>query len=151
MSEEGAGQGKSGRRYGRRAAAGPRPVAADPRRGRGQAGEDLARRHLEAHGYEIIETNFRTRYGEIDIIARRGELVAFIEVKARRSSRCGEPFEAVGPRKQNQIRRLAQVWVAAHQSDSTFRQCAFRFDVIGIMLDAADGAAQLIHMEDAFR
>ncbi|MHB0866953.1 MAG: YraN family protein [Thermoleophilia bacterium] len=129
----------------------PRHVTTDPRRGRGQAGETLARRHLEAYGYDIIQTNFRTRYGEIDIIARKGELVAFIEVKARRNSRCGEPFEAVGPRKQNQIRRLARMWVAAHQSDSSFRQCVFRFDVIGIMLDDEDGAVQLQHMEDAFR
>lgn len=151
MTDGGAGQGKKERGQDREASAEPPPRTCDPRRGRGQAGEALARRHLQGHGYEILETNFRTRYGEIDIIARRGELVAFIEVKARRSRRCGEPFEAVGPRKQNQIRRLALMWVAARQSDSSLRQCSFRFDVIAIMLDGEGGAAQLLHMEDAFR
>jgi putative endonuclease len=108
-------------------------------------------RHLEERGYHILETNYRSRYGEIDIIARRGELVAFVEVKARRGVRHGAPFEAVGPRKQNQIRRMAHMWVAAHQSDNSCRSCAFRFDVISIILDEAGGVKSLEHMEDAFR
>lgn len=120
----------------------------DPRCHRGRAGEALACRFLAHHGYTIIQTNFRSRYGEIDIIASRGQVIAFIEVKTRLSRRCGDPFEAVGPRKQNQIRRLAQMWLAANQGDRQLRACEFRFDVISVMMSgrdegdcAADGSA----------
>lgn len=122
----------------------------DPRVGRGRAGERLARLHLEERGYEILETNFRSRYGEIDLIARCGDVVAFIEVKARRSRRHGEPFEAVGHRKQGQIRRMAEMWVAA-RGERSLRECSFRFDVVSIMLDQYGGCAELAHIEDAFR
>jgi len=113
----------------------------DPRCRRGRAGEALARRFLEFHGYTIIQTNFRSRYGEIDIIARRGLVIAFIEVKTRLSRRCGDPFEAVGLRKQNQIRRLAQMWLAVNQGDRQLSACEFRFDVISVMMsEREDGA-----------
>lgn len=123
----------------------------DPRPQRGRTGELLACEHLEARGYEVLERNFRSRYGEIDIIARRGRLVAFVEVKARRSRRCGEPFEAVGPRKQAQIRRMAEMWVAGRQRDPKVRECSFRFDVISIMLGSDGSAAECLHLQDAFR
>ena len=131
----------------------------DPRCRRGRAGEALARRYLEYHGYTIIQTNFRSRYGEIDIIAGRGQVIAFIEVKTRLSRRCGDPFEAVGLRKQNQIRRLAQMWLAAHQGDRRLSAREFRFDVISVMMsEREDGAGAsdqsfggIEHMEDAFR
>jgi putative endonuclease len=124
---------------------------ADPRRIRGRAGEAIARRFLEEDGCEILETNYRSRYGEIDIIVRRGSIVAFVEVKARRSRRHGEPFEAVGHRKRNQIRRMAAMWVAAGQSDQGLRACSFRFDVISILLDGKGGLREISHMKDAFR
>lgn len=136
----------------------------DPRCRRGRAGEALACRFLAHHGYTIIQTNFRSRYGEIDIIARRGAVIAFIEVKTRLSRRCGDPFEAVGLRKQNQIRRLAQMWLAANQGDRQLRACEFRFDVISVMMsgrEEGEGSgdefagdesfAGIEHMEDAFR
>lgn len=126
-------------------------TSGDPRRGRGRTGEAWARRHLEELGYKIIHSNYRSRYGEIDIIASRGGIVAFIEVKARRGLSHGEPFESVGARKQRQIRRLAQMWVAERQSDPIYRQCSFRFDVISIILEENGGVKTLEHMEDAFR
>lgn len=122
----------------------------DPRAGRGRLGERLARQHLEDSGYEILHTNFRTRYGEIDIIAQRGAIVAFVEVKARRSRRHGEPFEAVGTRKQNQIRRMAEMWVAAY-SGPELSAYSFRFDVASILLNEEDGTADIEYIEDAFR
>ena len=123
----------------------------DPRRGRGRRGEQLARDHLASRGYDIIQTNFRSRYGEIDIIARKGDVVAFGEVKARRDRFFGEPFEAVSPRKRAQIRRMARAWLMANAHDPAYGDCCFRFDVISIMLDEAGGASELDHMEDAFR
>ena len=133
------GQGETGR------------TGLDPRVARGRAGEAIARRHLERHGYTIIETNYRSRYGELDIIARIGDIIAFIEVKARRGRRFGEPFEAVGPRKQAQIRRMATMWLAEHQRDEGIARMSFRFDAVAIMLDGRDEEAQLLHLKDAFR
>lgn len=133
----------------------------DPRKQRGRAGEELACRFLEHSGYTIIETNHRSRYGEIDIIARQERILAFIEVKTRLGRRYGEPFEAVGSRKQNQIRRMASMWVAAHQNDPVLRECEFRFDVISVKLSELEsqgntysegnGFSGIEHMEDAFR
>ncbi|MHB8793558.1 MAG: YraN family protein [Thermoleophilia bacterium] len=110
----------------------------DPRKSRGRAGEELACLFLEHHGYSIVETNHRSRYGEIDIIARKETTLAFVEVKTRLGRSFGEPFEAVGPRKQNQIRRMASMWVAANQGDPELRQCEFRFDVISVYLSGRE-------------
>ncbi|MFA6000686.1 MAG: YraN family protein [Thermoleophilia bacterium] len=123
----------------------------DTRRTRGKAGEEIARRYLKDHDYSILASNFSSRYGEIDIIVRRGGIVAFVEVKARRDKQFGEPFEAVSPRKQNQIRRMAEMWLAANEGDAALEDCDFRFDVVSIMLDENDTATQLLHIEDAFR
>lgn len=134
-----------------RATAAAPAAGQDPRRRRGQAGERIAQEHLLANDYSILSVNFRTRYGEIDIIARDGGTVAFVEVKARRNKKFGEPFEAVSPRKQQQIKRMASIWLAANQGEESLRGCEFRFDVISILLDADGGAAELLHLEDAFR
>jgi len=139
----------------------------DPRQSRGQAGEALARGYLEQAGYTIIETNYRSRYGEIDIIAFQDRILAFIEVKARLGNRFGQPFEAVGPRKQNQIRRMASMWLATRQGDPVLQECEFRFDVISVNLSELDIPAEqelrsaaksemksapgITHMMDAFR
>ncbi|MFA5809465.1 MAG: YraN family protein [Thermoleophilia bacterium] len=123
----------------------------DSRRTRGRAGEEIARGYLSDHDYSILASNFRTRYGEIDIIVQRGGIVAFVEVKARRDKQFGEPFEAVSPRKQGRIRRMAEMWLAANEGEAALADCDFRFDVVSIMLDENDRAAQLLHIEDAFR
>jgi putative endonuclease len=122
----------------------------DPRPRRGRAGEAIAADHLQQQGYAIIEANYRTRYGELDIIARLGDIVAFVEVKARRDKQFGEPFEAVGPRKQSQIRRMARMWLSEHERDPFLNSCRFRFDVVSIMLDEHDEMVELLYIEDAF-
>lgn len=137
----------------------------------GRAGENLACKFLESRDYSIIETNYRSRYGEIDIIARRGGVIAFVEVKTRLGRGHGEPFEAVGARKQAQIRRMAEMWLAGHRRDRALSECVFRFDVISVKMDGrspAGGKANfdgsegtrpagvkkipgIEHIEDAFR
>ncbi len=102
----------------------------DTRIGTGRTGEDLAVSYLENHGYTIVERNFRMRMGEIDIIARDGEHLVFIEVKTRRSGRFGSPFDAVDFRKQQQVSRVALAFMSRHQ----FREIPVRFDVIGVQL-----------------
>ncbi len=131
--------------------AGSAAEGGDPRRGRGRRGEQLACRHLLHRGWRIIQTNYSSRYGEIDIIARRGDTVAFIEVKARRDRVMGEPFEAVGRRKQRQIRNMAETWLIARLNSEEYRDCQFRFDVISIILGDDGSAVELNHIEDAFR
>src|ERR1700733_12536502 len=89
--------------------AGARPP--DPRRRLGALGEQLAAEHLERLGYRIVERNYRTRWGELDLIAHDGRLLAFVEVKTRRASGgAGSPFEARNRRQQTQGRRIAAGW-----------------------------------------
>lgn len=126
-------------------------LAADGRPQLGRRGEAAAARYLRRRLYSIVDTNYRTRYGEIDIIARRGDVVAFVEVKTRSGESFGKPFEAVGPHKQEQLRRMALVWLAARQRDPALKECSFRFDVISIAMGAAGRVEHLEHLEDAFR
>lgn len=91
--------------------------------------EKLAGNYLEQHGYEILEYNFRCRMGEIDIIARDGEYLVFVEVKYRSSSRTGSPLEAVDTRKQRIISKVASYYCLTHGCGEG-QPC--RFDVVAI-------------------
>lgn len=116
----------------------------DQRLSLGRWGEQLAVRYLKRRLYRIVDTNFRAPTGEIDIIARRGKMIAFVEVKTRRSNRCGEAVEAVNARKQRQIIRTAQ-WYLAQHGESSLQP---RFDVIAIQAD--ETSHELKHLIDAF-
>lgn len=111
----------------------------------GAAGEEMACRYLEQNGFRIIERNWRTRSGEVDIIARCGDTVVFIEVKTRRGRAFGEPEEAVTPAKARKIRQLAAEYLV---TVSPSREV--RFDVIGLLLDAEGNLLQLRHITNAF-
>lgn len=116
----------------------------------GRVGEDLACRTLERSGYEIVARNCRTRAGEIDVVALDRGTLAFVEVKTMRTgSRSGpeRPALAVGPRKQQQIRRLARAWLGENRPP---RHHSIRFDVIGIKLDPGDHPVEIDHIENAF-
>jgi putative endonuclease len=110
----------------------------------GRAGEDAAVRHLRSRGFAIVERNWRCDAGEIDVVAARGRLLVFCEVKARSSNACGVPAEAVDPRKQARLRRLAGRWLAERRP----RARALRFDVISVL--ARGGRIEIEHIEDAF-
>ena len=94
----------------------------------GQAGEKAAASLLRKEGFRIVERNFRTPLGEIDVIAEEGDVLCFIEVKARRSSAYGGPAEAVTPRKQHQIAKVAAVYMSRNYPEG--RTC--RFDVVTV-------------------
>ena len=111
----------------------------------GAWGEELALRHLLSRGYELVERNYRTRYGELDLILRQGNTLVFVEVKLRRGTGFGDPLEAVTPRKQCAIRSLAEQYLS--ERDPTFD--AVRFDVVGILADG-DGPPRVHHLKDAF-
>jgi putative endonuclease len=116
----------------------------DPRRQLGDAGEDLAAAALKKQGYKILERNYVTPLGEIDLIARhRGELV-FIEVKTRRSNRFAEPQDAVTPAKQARLQRLADYYLQRKR----LGEVEIRFDVVGITW--ADDRPSVEIIQDAF-
>jgi putative endonuclease len=112
----------------------------------GEKGEQLAVDHLQRNGYAILERNFRSRGGEVDIVAKdRDGCIVFVEVKARRSLAYGVPQLAVTPRKQRQIAKGALSWL----SRKRLHDQSARFDVIAVLLH--DGVThQLEHIVNAF-
>lgn len=96
----------------------------------GKAGEQLAAEQLVLKGYSILQRNYRTRAGEIDIIARQGKTLVFAEVKTRSTELFGSPAAAVTPRKQAQISRVAEEYLIR---ENLFDSPA-RFDVISILV-----------------
>jgi putative endonuclease len=93
-------------------------------------GEDVACRELARRGYAILARRFRTRYGEIDIVARDGPALVFVEVKTRSSRRFGMPAEAVTGRKQAKIALMASEFL----SRWGLRQVPCRFDVVAVLV-----------------
>jgi putative endonuclease len=83
----------------------------------GRRGEELAARYLADAGYTILERNWRCARGEIDIVARSGGELVFVEVKTRAGLAYGHPFEAITARKLSRMRRLAGEWCAAHPDE----------------------------------
>lgn len=100
------------------------------RRAVGTAYEKQAGAYLVGQGYEILEYNFRCRIGEIDIIARDGAYLVFVEVKYRRSTENGSPLEAVDRKKQRIISKVATYYCLTHGYGET-SPC--RFDVVAIL------------------
>jgi putative endonuclease len=130
----------------------------DPRRELGATGERLARAHLEARGLAILDANFRTPRGELDIVAADGRCLVFCEVKTRMvSPRAAAetsadelgPLAAIGPRKQRRLRLLAREWLARRGADGPWRS-ELRFDAVAIELDRAGRLVRLEHLEGAF-
>jgi len=105
---------------------------ADRRRALGQAGEDLASRWYEDHGYEVLDRNWQRREGEVDLIVRRGATVVFCEVKTRSSDRFGTGAESVLEAKQRRIRRLASRWLSELTPAVGRARVVVRFDVVSI-------------------
>lgn len=110
----------------------------------GRRGEAAAARHLEEIGYRILARNYRTPAGEIDIVARDGDVLVFVEVKARRSARFGPPKAAVDRRKQRKLARCAQHYL---KRTGRTRQRA-RFDVASVR--PADEGLQVDVIRNAF-
>ncbi|MDO4438497.1 MAG: YraN family protein [Eubacteriales bacterium] len=98
--------------------------------------EDIAVRNLKQSGYVILTRNYYTRYGEIDIIGRDGDVLCFIEVKYRKSSRYGMPYEAVDSRKQRKIIRTSEEFIYKNEDKliELFHEFPqIRFDIVEIL------------------
>ncbi|HET6999264.1 MAG TPA: YraN family protein [Solirubrobacterales bacterium] len=117
----------------------------------GQMAEDLVARRLAAAGWEIVERNARTRYGELDIVALDGRTLVFVEVKAGRAGAVfgpERPILAVDNRKQLRVRKLATAWMAERRVASRYNE--IRFDAVGVTFDRSGRAVDVEHIEAAF-
>ncbi len=111
----------------------------------GLYGEDIARTELERLGYQILDRRYRSRFGEIDLIARDEATVVFVEVKTKTDSRFGDPAEMVTLQKQRRLVSMAEEYVSGHALQAT--PC--RFDVVSV--DASCQPARITVYKDAFR
>jgi putative endonuclease len=117
----------------------------------GRAAEDLVARRLARSGWEILERNARTRFGELDIVALDRRTLVFVEVKAgRKDSAFGpeRPILGVNHRKQQRVRRLATAWMAENRG--AIRYDGIRFDAIGVTFDRNSQVIDLEHLVGAF-
>lgn len=110
----------------------------------GLLGERIAARWLKRDGWQVVAHRFRTGHRDIDLIVRRGNEVAFVEVKARRGEQFGSPVEAVHFRKRRELGRSARIWVDRHGSDTL----QYRFDVVGILVSGQ--TVRVRHIPNAF-
>ena len=112
----------------------------------GDMGEKKAVKFLKKKGYKILETNFKTNFGEIDIIAKKDEYICFVEVKTRSTDDFGEPREAVDFYKQKKITSVAQYYITKQKDD-----VLCRFDVIEVKYKKENlKITEINHIEDAF-
>lgn len=122
------------------------PAMTRVRQAVGEFGERLAVRHLvETERLVLLDRNWRTATGEVDIIARDGDVLVFCEVKTRRGPAFGTPAEAVGPRKVARLRRLAAEWLAR----AGVRPAEVRFDVVSVITPRG-GTPRIEHVKGAF-
>ncbi len=122
----------------------PRPRA---RGDRGVWAEDLAARHLVRSGWRILARNYRFERNEIDLIAERANVIAFVEVKSGTTGRFGDPLAAIGGKKRAAIERAAAGWVEEHPTPGA----CYRFDAVCVE-SAGDGQREplLRHVEEAW-
>lgn len=109
----------------------------------GTMGEDAAVAFLRQRGFRVLDRNWRTARGELDIVAAEGDCLVVCEVKTRRSMDFGHPVEAVGARKLRRLRSLAGAWLA----ERALHAPCIRIDVIGILVPG-DGPARITHLRD---
>jgi putative endonuclease len=129
-------------------------MSPDVRRTRGSMGEQIAAEHLSEAGYEILDRNWRTRRGELDLIAADHDAIVFCEVKTRVAGGSSGPalaLDAVGPAKRRRLRRLAMAWLHERRDElgAPHRE-RLRFDAIGITISPGGRVLSLDHVVDAF-
>src|ERR687884_503167 len=129
-------------------------MGTDRRRARGDLGERIAARHLAANGYEILERNFRTARGELDLIAANDRCIVFCEVKTRVGQGRAGPLrgiDAIGHAKRRRLRALAAQWLRARPAGVARPvRPRLRFDAIDVTLSPGGALVALEHVPDAF-
>jgi putative endonuclease len=112
----------------------------DQRQSLGKRGEELACRELETRGYVIVDRRFRTRSGEIDIVAREAGVLVFVEVRARSSTHFGTPFESVTWKKRQRLSQMAAAYLCAKRLAG--EPC--RFDVVSVLERGGERTIELV-------
>jgi len=113
---------------------------------RGRNFEEIARLHLIGEGWTVVDHNVRFGRREIDLVVRRGTVVAFVEVKGRGGTEFGHPLEAITKRKQSEIQKVARWWVARYGTN----ELEYRFDAVAVLREPG-GRWTVEHVEDAWR
>ncbi|MBQ3118307.1 MAG: YraN family protein [Clostridia bacterium] len=110
----------------------------------GKTGEAAATKYLKVKGYKIIDRNYRKTYGELDIVAQKGENIAFVEVKTRKSDSYGTPAEFVTLKKQKKLIKAAYTYIQEHNLDAEFT-----FDVVEVYIEGKK-VKDINHIKNAF-
>lgn len=110
----------------------------------GKKGEDEAVKYLVKKGYKILDRNFRKRNGEIDIVATKGSILVFVEVKTRTTSQFGSPFEAITPWKLRTVIKTAEFYKISHKNLPD----EMRMDAISVLLDGLLDVEEIEHLEN---
>ena len=121
-------------------------MTTDTRRTTGIKGEEEAARFLTRSGYAILDRNVRTRAGEIDLVAKEGKTLVFVEVKTRRDLVGDPPQAGVHTRKQNRLAKLAHGYLKLKR----IRQTPCRFDVVAVIINDEGGVKAIRHIPNAF-
>jgi putative endonuclease len=116
------------------------------RRALGDEAEEIAAKWLEARGWKILARNFICKGGELDLVVERGDRIAFVEVRSRRSTAFLHPAESVSSTKRRRVARAGAIWAQRHRVIHTH---FLRFDVVSVLFDV-DGAATVEVIEGAF-
>ena len=128
-------------------------MAPNRRRSIGAIGERAAEQHLVGRGYRIVDRNFATRAGELDLVAADDRALVFCEVKARGPDSIGGPalpLDSIGPRKRRRVRRMAREWLHRRPPGDRPYRDELRFDAIGITVGSGGEVLSLDHVEAAF-
>ena len=116
-----------------------------PRQGLGRRGEELARRRLESLDYTIHARNYRTKHGEIDLVAKHGGTLVFVEVRTKRGGSFGSPEESITQSKRAHLIASAQDYV----SNNDMAECDWRIDLVAVELDSAGRLRRIEVIENA--
>ena len=111
----------------------------------GKRGEAVARRHLETSGYRILESNYRAREGEIDLVAEQDGALVFVEVRTRTGTAIGSPEESVTPAKRSHLVAAAQQYLQAHQAEDR----EWRIDLVAVEVSAERGLKRIDVVQNA--
>ncbi|ADB52092.1 YraN family protein [Conexibacter woesei] len=122
-------------------------MSSDPRHHLGRIGENLAVEHLERRGFVVLDRNYRTRWGELDVVACDDERIVFCEVKTRRLG-SSAPLEGLREPQRRRLRRMAVSWLQAKPRRTYVPE--LRFDAVGVTIDATGQLVALEHLEGAF-
>lgn len=113
----------------------------------GRRGEDIAAKHLRKKGYQILEKNYSAKFGELDLIASKGKILVFVEVKLKNGENFGTPEEMIGPKKLFQVQRTANLFLMK-EKDIADKYNEYRIDAVCIVIAQDEQVERINHYEN---